>query len=1222
MNISGPKALTDIPPIYFRAFDSYPGILDSISLFDKATSAKNCIDHLLKNHSYEQSIELPSPMWGKLRSLFFADRNHQRLHGQSSLGIGYPMLSFMHHRQLVFAPLLIWPIQLEPHIKKAGQWQLRYQPSHRIQINPYLLNYWQTFFGWNQKELINRYKTYPSLLQKTINELLSRILEATPAGVQNGETIHLHKPFSINPLPELAEVDANPMDFSVHWSAAIGAFPPIYTHLPVQIAALKNESLYWNESSFGINTLATAQATAWNIIRYSKSSVIRSDLKQALPVILYLISNILSNGRTALIVANRQSCLNEILGLLSAHQLDDFAFFFQNKRQDWPLLRKLVNRAYPSKEEHTYDNIAFEGLQSQLDKMANRLKEAYEASRLTIFKGMNFQETLGNFFHHQKQQGKELLNSQLEAHHYTFNNAEYEEIKRAIKKSFPLYQQINTLNHPLEILHPSVLEQDNGEQALKSLSKQLESTKTRFTQLQHRYISVANQYAEALHKYYDSVHQDLSDKHQHLTNLLKTYNQKYGVDFQLTSLASLQLISRFSAKYKKILAAKKEVIREFRQLSAYFEQHAYVDFQFRTLSERRNLAKWDPELEAFQNVLEEWKEVLPKQIKKELLRLSPSRTKESLAMEKEMGALEQALESEINQLNAQQIFQEDFKNVMLTLNKQQSYLEGIVEKIEQTQVFLKDFPIYFQWKKLWTSLSPATASVIRALTKVKPEDWTIAYKSWFLFHRLSQAFNKHLPDHKLPLAAFGQPFQEYSDQLPHHIHALWSNRRERARKDWKTKDKPGYQSFFSHSGEETTNYFSWIDQALQHMDLVTQHLPLWLTSPGAALQLGRAGSFQYDYVILLDGSLQGLQEAQAAFQLGEKIVIIEDPDQKGLLRQQQALSGYVKELPACSFSDATLKAAAEKSSVFSSLTPDRVKVIEAGGSFNEQEEVNVLEAQEVFHLLNEVEQTPQRVYPSVHIVCMTKAQRNLIYGYLMDIKQRGLPGKDKIQQLERNGLAVFALDEIPAPPAHYLILCNTYGLTDHNGKISSLLKRWEKPRLQQQMKILFSQPYQQIRILNAIPAEELSLLSEQSVEYARFLRGLLTSSTQHLPGTEEEESREKSQNVSAKLYFIEEVCRQLKPITDSHRLELSIQTLLSKAIISIYKADDPAKKAVILPDGFWGQTPSTHFTWEYQQNERFLEQGIHVIPTFSADWWKDTNKEIERLTAIIKTTLN
>jgi len=1201
MNISGSKALTETPLVYYRALSSYPGIIDGIDFFGQAPLAEECIGELLKNQAFEATAEPSSSLISPIRRLYFEARNHERKTGIPIVGIGYPLLSFFHQRQLIVAPLLIWPVQLDAHVKSTSQWHLRYSPSHQIKINPYLLNYWQTYFGWNYKQITAEFKTYPALLQKTINGLLDKIAAEMLKNDDKAGDIHLHPPFSLNPLPSLSVFESSEKKISVIWSAVLGGFHPIYQHLPVNISLLKPAGLEWPDRPFGLGVLEPDQASAVDLIQQQRSSIITGPPEQLMPLFPFLLSNFLSNGRTSLVVASQQQQLKELFDQLAGHELDSYAFLFRNAHADWLLIKKLVNQKASKQDRSPFDFRRFETLQSNLNKLQQHLEHLYSTARESVFQEMNFRETVGYFLHHQKRQGRELLNSQLEAENFSFSMAEYEDILKALEKSHPLYQKINTLNHPLETLHPSILSFLEEQEALDSLEQKIERAIAQLTDLQHRYIAVLNRYADQLESYYHSVHKEQAQLLEQLETKLSNYEKKYGVDFQLTSLASLRLIGRFSGKYRTILQAKEEVIDLYQRLIAYYRKHAYFSFEFNSPNERRNLSRWTPDLEAFKAALDAWRRQLPEQIKRELLRLSPGNTQKAIDMDDDIGQLESSLDEALEQLNRSELFREQFKNVMLTSQKQQQFLETVMDKIEQTQVFLRDFYAYFRWKKCWMSLSPESQSVVRALTKVKPGDWPTAFKSWFLHHRLKGVDHDRLPGPAMDLEAFARQLTNLQEQLPAQIHALWSTRMEKARKDWKAADRNSYQQFFSRSSIDENNQFHIIDVIRRHLQVITQHLPLFLASPQAAMQLGRDEDFKFDYVILLDGPLQGLQQAQSAFQLGKKIIVMGQEHQKVLCPYQQPLWDYLGELPKYEL----------PADDRSSNSPIRPEIIQAEGWYNEQEEVNEAEARQTLKLLNAIERTPQRTYPCVQVVCMTSAQRDCIYGYLLDIKQRNLAGKEKIQQLERNGLKVYSIDELPFPSADILIINNTFGPINREGEVSEKTERWKRPKFMGQLKALFSHPYKKIFVLNSIPDSTLAELRRDEHFYARFLDHSTPFTSTDLQKMEKDASLAKE--VSDKLYFVKEVAGLLKPLLASHRLEFSEEPTPSSKIIVINPIGAPEQKAGILPDGFFGNTPSSHFLWEKLQKERYKDQNITIIPTWSVNWWRDHRREAQKL---------
>ena len=60
------------------------------------------------------------------------------------------------------------------------------------------------------------------------------------------------------------------------------------------------------------------------------------------------------------------------------------------------------------------------------------------------------------------------------------------------------------------------------------------------------------------------------------------------------------------------------------------------------------------------------------------------------------------------------------------------------------------------------------------------------------------------------------------------------------------------------------------------------------------------------------------------------------------------------------------------------------------GRFHEIDATNDVEAQQVIRELNQIKQTPQRVYPTVGIVAFTLEQRDLISAYILKLKQQSM----------------------------------------------------------------------------------------------------------------------------------------------------------------------------------------------------------------------------------------
>jgi len=80
------------------------------------------------------------------------------------------------------------------------------------------------------------------------------------------------------------------------------------------------------------------------------------------------------------------------------------------------------------------------------------------------------------------------------------------------------------------------------------------------------------------------------------------------------------------------------------------------------------------------------------------------------------------------------------------------------------------------------------------------------------------------------------------------------------------------------------------------------------------------------------------------------------------------------------------------------------------GRFHELESTNDVEAQHIIRLLNQVKQTPQRVFPSVGIVAFTKEQRE-------DSKSYSLWGRGKSKNDASGRNSAFFCDKSAAAVA-------------------------------------------------------------------------------------------------------------------------------------------------------------------------------------------------------------
>ena len=297
------------------------------------------------------------------------------------------------------------------------------------------------------------------------------------------------------------------------------------------------------------------------------------------------------------------------------------------------------------------------------------------------------------------------------------------------------------------------------------------------------------------------------------------------------------------------------------------------------------------------------------------------------------------------------------------------------------------------------------------------------------------------------------------------------------------------------------------------------------------------------------------------------------------------------------------------------------------GRYNEENETNEAEAQHIIRVLNQIKKTPQRTFPTVGIACFSVGQRNLILDYLLEIKRKRQQGAEKIQQLERNGLGVFHVDDLVGQHFDILIISGTYGAVDLKGTLSSHIQRLEQPGGTKSLYLLMGRALKEVFIINSLPLDYLESCMEDHAKNGSFLLTNFYAYAQAIQQTDPESQQKIVENVQkwqasgqkakSNSFFLKEVARSLTPYLKSGRIEEQVSTAHLSFPLLIKPTNEDVPPLVLQPDGFFAQTPATDFFWEHQQWERLNQNGYHYLPIWSARWWKTPLQEARRLASTI-----
>jgi hypothetical protein len=294
------------------------------------------------------------------------------------------------------------------------------------------------------------------------------------------------------------------------------------------------------------------------------------------------------------------------------------------------------------------------------------------------------------------------------------------------------------------------------------------------------------------------------------------------------------------------------------------------------------------------------------------------------------------------------------------------------------------------------------------------------------------------------------------------------------------------------------------------------------------------------------------------------------------------------------------------------------------GRFHETECVNDVEAQYIIRLLNQIRQTPQRVFPAVGIITLSVEQRDLISFYLLRLKQQNSLAGEKILQLERNGMGVYFIDDIVGHQFDQIILSCTYGVVNLKGSLTRKITQLNTPVGIANLRMLANKPLQSLRLVHSLPEEQIQRFEGRKWEEGTWLlanlirlaeAGASKNYLQQLQALESLGIRPNPEPQASR--FVLEVKNALRPYIAENRFSLNY--LAGEVRIPLLlKSWFPDQCAVVLhPDGFFGDMPFTSFVWEQAQRDKITALGMDYLPIWSTAWLKNPAREARLLASRI-----
>lgn len=1154
---------------------------------------------------------------GRLRRAFFELRSWERTLGSNAFALGYPLYTAqVEGGKPILAPLFCWTLNLAPAQKHNEGWAAARLPEHRVFANPYLLAYWREEQGEDLSELFRQFLRLPAPTERSLSRLCTQIAERL--GLPEADTTS----------DETADETALPTH-GLLYEGLLGLFPnPNALMLPKAAPSQREQPPAPLLHPCSPIVLGPYQATAAYRLQHEGKLWAEGHAATGKTALgRHLVHNALDNGQSCLVVAPRVGALREYEQSLEQAGLGKLAFLLRDTAADQTLFLSLLRAS--AREDHKPApeklDVPYQQLSGKINRLLDKLRKPYEASRRPLNHGDSWMETVGQYLASAEQEGKELLSTQLSAADYDFSEEEYESLTTVIESCYQLFTQTYTLRSALSKLSPSIFLRMEKAEAKAYVDEQTATLLDKAARLQHWYINRQNAYTDQLMAHFEQYYQRFARQMTALGDRIAEHSTVYGNAFREGGAVGLKVKSVFSGQAKNVLAAREQVLDAYEALQDNFERNSYFDFAFPSVGQQTGMPRIEKTLAQFEEKLQRWRMSLRETVQDEVNRLSRKSVNPQLGFEQQAEELEESLDRWVEAVNETGLYHLPLNHKMLTIPRRQRYLEDAMEQLATTRRALPEFENFYDWQSNWLQLDEKARRLVKALLKMQPGDWQAAYRTWFLDNVLNQGYEAVLPPEEGALEQLWACREQLLPLMTTNTLQYWGGRRTHAFKSWRRRDRRSYQQLINPAEQSKLSTIGLIREA---GTAVRAACPALLMNVDLALECFHGQPQPFGLVIVEEAASVPPVQLEQLLALGKRVLFL-SPRQLGQAPAPPAelaaegcgaawLAHYYQRTPG------NLQQAAQ--GAIRNYGNTNFYFEQLDGRYDEASESNEEEVLRLVSLLNQIEQTPQRTFPSVGIVCMTKGQRDKLSDLLLGIKQRRSAGVETIQQLERNGLTILRPEELGGQHFDVLIVSTTFGPAGLDGEMTAHYHRLETAPYQQYLLQLMSRARHRLMVLNSLPQSWLDTAAKANEITAEnlwpaYLAYLRACAQAH--GTVKNRLSRAAQGYLADapaypqpMALLEAVRQHLRPYLSGTAVAVDDQAPLGEPPVVV----GHPPKAAILPDGFLGLTPQTGFFWEYEQRTQLGQRGWSLLSTWSPNWWRNANLEVRQLAAALLNT--
>lgn len=1222
---------------------------------------------LMDNPKTKFEISPTPSLAKKIKHLHYETLHTKRATKSNPLGFGYPLFvkkDPIEANKFMAAPLFIWELNLKPNLENPGDWVIERQFGGTIRPNRLLMYYLKKEYDLDLERSVKEALVNNQLSQLSLLKIANEI--AMKTGVEGSMS-------AINSFARPTKEEVLEMfntGGGIRWSGTIGLFQNhtigtlkvIDRELSAPLTPVLAAASTSDDEETTAPTIRAASSAPFRQYDFSiiptdpyQSAVIRA-LDHENKIVVFgghgtgktettaaITSNLLSNKKKTLIIANEVNSLNAIQRQLDKVGLGELTLVMSSPEDEKKSLYEAVYQSsLGAKKLPQYEEEEFQHALNKCVRLGNRLDNSYRAFRNPVFDKSTWTELVGQFYDNQTQEGKHLLNNHLQPQKYKFTKAEYEDLETKIEQGYDLYNDLNTLKHPLRVLNNDIFTEKTHSEASAFTFDTVDAILNEISELYNKYVVALASYSEELGSHFDDYYLNLKSKIDTVKADIEDYKNQYGNDFNKAGLLTnlrLRALSVFSKRISNVREIKEEVRNSYDDIEGSYENERYFAYLFPN-SGSSSFTKLSRNLDEFEEALEEWRVSTPNIIQQEIERLDSENINEKVDFKQKVQDLDLAFTDFIEKLNNYNLYQKTFYSDANTLLKKRRFLEEVTETIETLQYNLRDFDAYYYWTSYWLSLNEAQQDLIKALTVTKPDNWMAAFNSWYYHHVLTNSYDTHLLDSSSTFEEYDKYFKQVQSFIPLRTLKYWKIQQNDQIRKLKRQNKYMHMVLFAKNRTRFLHEFKVNSLFDECFELMTSMYPVMLMTPEVASEWLPNAKECFDVVIVDNAERMQTEDAIGALWRGKKHVIVGDELQIGK-RMNASLLSYAKQtgynryyLPlhhgnidervwnfknAAFYNNSIEILPNRKYTIENPLTINKIE-----GVYQSKNRINQEEAEQIMHALNEIEANVYDKFPNIGIVCMTKEQRNLVIYYLDQIKNRKVAGNERITRMEKTGLNVYYYQDIQDHHFDVMIVSTTFGV-DAKNNFSDDIGELNRVEGLQSLIDLIASLGQQTQIITSLPQTYIDHYAKYNpdakgvhilanlIEYGEAMR----ENNEYALGEictrlSDKTSQDAKNNINIKT-FVEKVADMLAPYIEDGRISIhqQIDGLAADMLIEpIYSGQPPL---AIVSDGTFWRYPKGSHSWETIIGEQFEAAKFKYLPIWSMNWWKSPDTATKQL---------